>query len=386
VRLLPFDYPIRNIARRPLRSTLSALASALLAALLVATAAFVRGLESSHIATAPARTAILLSRAAEDDLLRSSISAAVPALLAADVPGILEVGGVPAVSPEIHMGTDLRLATDAAPLSAFVRGVTERAFLVHEQATIVLGRMPGPREALVGRLAAEKLGADPADLSPGSTFWIEGAEFTVSGVFAAPGTTIESEIWIWLHELQGHAKRDDLSAVFVRTKDEDGIGDVDLFAQRRLDLELVCTPASAYYRRLAAYFLPIVALAWGMAAVIAFAALASGANTMVSSVQDRVRELAALRAIGFPNSALVVALVQEALLFSAIGGLIGLAFARILLHRSSMSLAMTAFRVEPDAAAILAGFLGVLLAALLGTIPAAIRILRLPVARALKET
>ena len=44
-RGLPLDYAIRNLGRRPLRTVLTGTSSALVAALLVATAAFVRGLD-----------------------------------------------------------------------------------------------------------------------------------------------------------------------------------------------------------------------------------------------------------------------------------------------------------------------------------------------------
>ena len=47
MRHLPFDYAVRNLGRRPLRTALTIAASALVTALLVATAAFVRGLETT---------------------------------------------------------------------------------------------------------------------------------------------------------------------------------------------------------------------------------------------------------------------------------------------------------------------------------------------------
>ncbi|HJM56400.1 MAG TPA: ABC transporter permease, partial [Planctomycetota bacterium] len=84
------------------------------------------------------------------------MSPAVAELVAADVPTIVRVGGVPASSPEIHMGTELTVPGDAQPRQAFVRGVTERAYLVHDAVTLVEGTLPGPGDALVGRLAAVK--------------------------------------------------------------------------------------------------------------------------------------------------------------------------------------------------------------------------------------
>jgi putative ABC transport system permease protein len=385
MRTLPLHHAIRNAGRSPVRSLLLVFASSLVAGLLVVTGSFVRSLERSHLGAAPPCTAILLSSSSLRDVIRSAMSPAVADLVAADVPGVVRADGVPASSPEIHMGSNIQLQGDDTPRPAALRGVTARAYLVHETVTLVDGRMPGPREALVGRLAAAKCGFEEDALAPGAILEIEGGTFEVSGVFAAPGTTIESEIWLPLGELQGLAQRDDCSAVFVRVGSSDDLTDVDLFAKRRLDLELICIPARQYYAELAAYFDPILALAWAMTAMTCIAATMGGANTVITAVQSRTREIAALRAIGFRNSSLSIAVVQEIMTLSMAGALLGLVAARLLLAQVSVRMAMTAFRIELDPASVLAGLVGTLLIALAGATPALLRMTRLPVARALKE-
>jgi ABC-type antimicrobial peptide transport system permease subunit len=390
-RLLPFDYAVLNLARRPLRTVLTGLSSALVALLLVATAAFVRGLERSYEATAEDDTAILLNAASQKDVVRSAVPLATADYVAADVKSVLKVGGVAAVSPEIHMGTYVELgaksegAANGGRYAAFVRGVTPRAFLVHPAVTLVEGTLPRDDEVLVGRLAAAKLGVDAAALAPGKVVRFEGGTFTVSGTFAAPGTTFESELWAPLHPLKGLVKRDDVSSVFVRVASPEGFSELELFARRRLDLELLFMTSTSYYRELAAYFGPIRSLAWGMAVMIGLAALLSGANTLNAAVQERGRELATLRALGYPPRALVVALAQESLVLAAAGGLLGLSLARLVVSGGSVRLAMSAFTLEVDPVAVLTGFAGVLLLGLFGTVPAVARALRLPVNIALKE-
>src|SRR5262245_58484248 len=142
-RHLPLDYAVLHLARRPWRTVLTGLASALGAALFVASTAFVRGLEKSYEATAEPDTAILLSAASMKDVVRSSIAPAVAELVAADIPGVLRVDGVAAVSPEIHMASYVRLGPapakegeDDPRFPAFVRGVTPRPFLVHPAVTL----------------------------------------------------------------------------------------------------------------------------------------------------------------------------------------------------------------------------------------------------------
>jgi putative ABC transport system permease protein len=390
-RLLPFDYAVLNLARRPARTLLTGLSATLVALLLVATAAFVRGLERSYAATAESDTAILLSVASQKDVVRSAVPLAVADTVAADVKGVARVDGVAAVSPEIHMATYVSLGDAPAAgapdprFAAFVRGVTERAYLVHPKVTVLRGALPRDDEVLVGRLAAAKLGVDAARLEVGATLRFEGAAWRVSGVFSAPGTTFDSEIWAPLHPLKGRVKRDDVSAVFVRVGSDSGFSELELFARRRLDLELLAMTSTSYYRDLAAYFDPIRHLAWAMAVLIGLAALLSGANTLNAAVQERGRELATLRALGYPARALVWALGQESLVLTAAGGLVGLALARLLVNGGSVRLAMSAFTLEVDPASVLVGFTGVLFLGAAGIIPAALRAVRQPVALALKQ-
>lgn len=389
-RALPFDYALRNLGRRPLRTLLTALSSALVAALLVATTAFVRGLDSTFSGAAQADTAILLSSVAERDVVRSTVTAGLSDLVAASVPGIRQIGGAPAISAEIHMGSTLRLGpgpdrADEPTYAGFVRGMTDRAFAVHDAVTITSGRPPRTGEVLVGALVGKQFGIDPARLALGQKLRFEGAEFTICGHFAAPGTTLEAEVWTPLAELRGLTKRDDSSAAFVRVETPGDFGDLELFARRRLDLELVVIPTATYYRELSDYFAPIRALAWAMAALIVAGALFGGANTLNAAVQDRLRELAALRAVGYGGFAIVRSLSQESLLIAASGGVLGLALARVFVSGNAVSIAMSAFALEVDAVSVLVGFAGSLLLGILGTAPAAARVMRMSIAAALKE-
>jgi ABC-type lipoprotein release transport system permease subunit len=391
-RRLPFDYAVRNLGRRPLRTILTGASSALVAGLLVATAAFVTSLTTSFSSAGRDDTAIFLSSVAERDIVRSTVPAGVESLISGSVKGILAIDGTPAISPEIHMGTNLRLGAEPPKdgpdtvHQAFIRGVTPRAFLVHDTVTLIRGETPRPGEVIVGRLVSARFGVPEDLLSVGRHIRFEGGSYRIAGTFAAPGTTIESEIWTPLYELRGQTRRDDSSVVFVRVSSPDVFADLNLFAKRRLDLELICIPSSLYYKELAAYFEPIRALTWVLALMIVAAALFGGANTLNAAVQDRVRELATLRAVGYPVTALVLSLLQESVVLAAAGGLVGLGFARFAVTGSAVRIAMSAFALEVDAAAILVGFAGVLLIGAFGTIPAILRVYRLPIASALKES
>jgi hypothetical protein len=390
-RTLPFDYAVRNLARRPVRTLLTGTSSGLVAGLFVVTAAFVRNLSTSFSSAGQDDVAILLSRVSESDVLRSTVPASLAELVAAEIRAVARPGGVPAVSPEIHTGTNLRLGEEppegeADPAyQAFVRGVTERAFLVHDAITLIEGHLPGPGEVLVGRIVPSQLSLDPEFFRLGKKLRFEGGTFTIAGTFAAPGTTIESELFAPLSDLRSLSRREDSSAVFVRLDSPEDFGELELFARRRLDLELNAIPSTLYYEELGAYFRPIRALAWTLALMMGGAALFGGANTLNAAVQDRVRELATLRAIGYRPRALAWSLLQESLVLAAGGGLLGLVLARFALSGAAVRIAMGAFTLSIGPEAILAGFAAALGLGVVATIPAAARVARLPVASALKE-
>jgi ABC-type antimicrobial peptide transport system permease subunit len=357
----------------------------------VATAAFVQGLSGSFASAGQEDVAILLSRVSDQDVLRSTVPPALAELVAAEITGIARPGGVPAVSSEIHTGTNLRLGETPAEgepdpsYQAFVRGVTERAFLVHDSITLIDGHLPRPSEVLVGRIVPAQLGLDPALFAIGRKLRFEGGTFTIAGTFAAPGTTIESELFAPLADLRSLSRREDSSVVFVRLNSPQDFGELELFARRRLDLELNAIPSALYYKELGAYFGPIQSLAWVLALMIGGAALFGGANTLNAAVQDRIRELATLRAIGYRPGALTWSLLQESTVLAAAGGLLGLALARFAISGAAVRIAMGAFTLSIGPQAVLAGFAAALGLGILATIPAAMRVARLPVAVALKE-
>jgi len=351
----------------------------MVAALLVATVAFARGLEGTFSGAADPRTALLLSSVADRDVVRSTAQAGLGSLVQASVPGIL------AASDEIHMGTTVLLPGDDTKYSGFVRGVTDEAYEVHQALTLTAGRLPGPGEVMVGRLVAGQTGLSPDQLGLGQAIILEGAELTIVGHFAAPGTTLEAEIWTPLEPLRGLSQREDSSCVFVLLDGDRTAKLLKLFCDRRLDLELEMVSSEEYYAELADYMRPIRSMAWALSLLIGLAALLGGANTAIASVQDRIRELAALRALGFSSWSIVRSLLVEAIIIAAAGALFGLALGRLVLSGASVSLAMSAFELRADAVAVLVAFGSALLIALLGVIPAALRVVRLPIAIALVE-
>ena len=70
MRLLPFEYAVRNLGRSPLRLFASIVGGVLVVLLVVAAGAFVRGMEKSLTVSGNEKNVILLGAGSEESLER----------------------------------------------------------------------------------------------------------------------------------------------------------------------------------------------------------------------------------------------------------------------------------------------------------------------------
>jgi putative ABC transport system permease protein len=390
VKLLPWDYSVRNLGRSPLRLVLSLAGSALVVLLVLAAGAFVRGVQRSLTVSGGVNNVLLLGAGSEESFERSEISPATGQLVLASVQGIRTRLGVAYVSPEVHMQTVVKESRDSTRIpQVMVRGITPPAFLVHAQAGIIEGRAPeaGRDEIIVGTLAARKLDMPEQRLRLGQTLFFDERTWTIVGRFDAPGTVMEAEVWVPLSDLQIAARRDNLSCV-VLTLDGGPRGadfdDVDAFAKQRLDLELVAMRETDYYSKLSAFYRPIQAMVWVTAGLIALGGLLGGLNTMYAAFASRVREIGALQAIGYVRGAIIISLVQESLLAAAAGALLAAGIALLVLDGLHVRFSMGVFGLTIDSGVLAMGLGAGLALGIAGALPPAWRALRLPISEALK--
>jgi putative ABC transport system permease protein len=411
MRLIPFEYAVRNLGRAPSRLVLSIAGSAMVVLLILVAGGFVRGMSMALRATGGESNVILLGAGSEDSIERSEIEASTPSVVAASIPGIRSRAGVAYVSPEVsvmlpvalaggiatsgpHAGHDMgRTAETAEPKQAMFRGVTPVAALVHDNITLVQGRWPraGEDELMLGRTVPTVLGLREQDLRLGEKLVIDKRLWTIVGTFAAPGTVVEAEIWLPLTDIKAVTRRETISCVVLTLdpyNEATGQGaefsDVAAFTKTRPDLELFALPERDYYAKLSSFFGPIRAVAWVTAGLIALGGLFGGLNTMYAAFATRIRELGTLQSLGFRRSAIVISMVQESTLATAAGGLIACAIAVFLLDGISVRFSMGAFGLVIDEQVIGLGLLAGLVLGIIGAIPPAIRCLRPSIPLALK--
>ncbi len=384
-RLLPWDYGVRNLFRRPSRSVLTLGGLTIVVLLVLVVVGFIRGLEKSLAATGNPNVVLVYSLSSTADIENSSIPGRTPALLAASVDGVRSQHGVEYVSPELYLGTRITTANMQEPGMGLVRGVTTTAPLVRGQVQLVEGVWPQSGEVMVGRLAHSKLGAGEEDLAIGQELSFDGHTWTISGRFAAAGSAFESEIWAPLADLQTVLKRQDLSLVAVGMDSPDRVADVDLFCRERVDLELRAVSESDYYADMQKHYKPVRMLGWVVVALVAGSGIFAGLNTMYGAVVGRARELATLQAIGFRRRAILLTLVQEATLLACAGALIACILGLTMVDGAAIRFTMGAFMLKVDSVGISVACGVAVLLGVVGAIPPALKAMRLPVAEAIKS-
>ncbi len=376
--MLPFSYALRNLWRRRARTLITLLGVALISMLVVLMGGFAQGLSGTVRDSAAHDVMILTGSSGEHDMVRSVITRGHAEAAAAGIPHVAEVGGVRAVSIELH------IATRKGDRIGLLRGVTDGAYLVHDRITVVEGREPrGEREVIVGRLAASRMDLDDAELAVGRTIELEGFDWTIVGRFAAPGTVLEAEIWGRLDDIALATRRTDVSCVAARVANVEDMGKVGLWIIRTgVDYEIAGVPEPQMFATLQKALDPIAALAWLMALLVLVGGVFACANTMFAAVLARTREVGTLRSLGYGPFAVAFSLLTEALLLGLLGGLIGFWIAG-LFGEVPLKFPMGAFYLDLSPTIRLAGLASALLAGFIGGIVPALRAVRMPLPDAL---
>ncbi|QBG46031.1 ABC transporter permease [Verrucomicrobia bacterium S94] len=381
--MLPFGYALRNLMRDPMRLLQAVLGSGLVVLMVMIAAAINNGMTGVLSASGSEQNVILLGAGSEESVLRSEISERTAGIVESSITGLEETAGVRAVSPEIHQMTFISVDSGDRK-QAFVRGVTPQALMVHQETSVQAGRYLRPGQVMVGRLAWRRLGLPEEALQPGKEIRIEDSTMTIAGIFSAPGTVMESEIWMDINDLRSMSQREHLSCVVVRLGDGE-FEDIDLFTKQRLDLELGALRESDYFAKIAAFYAPIRGMTWVTALLIATGALLGGLNTLYAAFAPRIREIATLQAIGYGRRAIMFSLIQESTIAALSGALLA-SFAAIgFLDGIAVSFSIGSFilRVSPSVAA--AGLIAGLGLGLVGAIPPGLRCLLPPLPSALRS-
>ena len=118
--LLPWEYGIRNLFRRPLRTSLTFAGLTTVIVLVFVVVGFIRGLERTLAVSGDPQVAIVFALGMGENLEYSSVEMRTSDLVAASVDGIVQQYDQKYVSPELYLGTEITLQNSIEPSMGLV--------------------------------------------------------------------------------------------------------------------------------------------------------------------------------------------------------------------------------------------------------------------------
>lgn len=381
--MIPLSYCFRNLSRRP-GQTCQLIAGSSVVIILIMTAASInQAMELTLANTGDPFNTIFLGAGSEESVERSEVKQGIGEIIASSVSGIRQIMGKPAVSPEIHFNGTLS-TLDGTSSQALIRGVQTEALWVHQGVRILKGSFPSPGEIMVGRLAYKKLGLSISQLQIGQILVLNDEKLKISGIFDAIGTVLEAEVWVPLQDLMTYTQRNNLSCVVVALDDTGNFGDLDAFAQRRLDLEIVAIQETDYYGKLSSFYEPIRWMAWICAILLSLGSLLGGLNAQYAAFSSRIRELATIQAIGFNRWKILFSLIEECSITAFAGTLLAFGIIVTILQGLYVPFSIGVFVLDFNQAILGLGIASGIFLGVIGGLPPAWKCLRSPLRETLR--
>ena len=381
---------IRSIRARLGSSSVAVVGIAGVVLVFVAVLSIAEGVAATMKASGDPNTVLVL-RSGSDTEMTSGLGGDSVRVIQ-DAPGVArDSSGTPLTSPELFVVVDHPLKRSGSPANVPLRGITPEAFKVHDRVKIVQGRNLefGKNEIIAGRAASHQF----VGLEPGTTLKWGESTWTLVGIFEDGGSASESELWCDVKVLQPAYRRgNSYQSVYAKLAEPSAFEALKDSLTTNPQLQVTAMRSAEYYGSQTATLQMIVRTIGGIIAILMGVGAVFGAViTMYTAVASRTREIATLRALGFGSVPVVVSVLVEAALLSAVGGLLGgLAawaafdgYETATMNFQSFSQIAFAFRVTP--ALLATAMIYALIMGLFGGMLPAIRAARLPVVTALRE-
>ena len=368
--MIPFSYCFRNLLRRPGQSFQLIAGNCVVVMLIMSAASMNYAMKKTLGNTGDEMNVIFLGAGSEESVERSEVKTGTGEIIASSVSGIKNIMGQPSYSPEVHYNGVINKVGEPGS-QALIRGVRHQALWVHKNVRILNGRFPGAGEVMLGRLAYQKLGLKESEVRIGETLVFNNEPLKISGIFDAIGTVMEAEVWVPLQDLMTYTQRNNLSCVVVALDDPSFWGDMDAFAQRRLDLELVAIRETEYYGKLSAFYAPIRWMAWICAILLSFGALLGGLNSLFAAFSSRIREFGVIQAIGYNRWKITISLVQESTISGFLGSFIAFTVVLGLLQGIAVPFSIGVFVLDFNSSILALGIFTGLILGVIGGLPPA---------------
>jgi putative ABC transport system permease protein len=332
----------------------------------------------------------LVMRAGADSEMTSGLSG-MEADIIKEAPGLRRVGNRPVASAELYVLVDLNKRSTATPANVPVRGIEPAALEARDEVKVVEGRMFqfGTNEAIVGRSANRQF----AGVDLGSEFKSGNLTIKIVGIFDAHGSVAETEIWCDSRLIQGVYQRgNSFQSVLAALDSPASFDTFKNWLTTNPQLNVQVRRESEYYAAQSQVMTSLIrGIGYTIAVLMGIGAVFGAILTMYTAVATRTREIATLRALGFNTSSVLISVLAEAIVLSAIGGTVGGLAAYLAFNgyqTSTMNFqtfSQVAFAFAVTQALLVQGLSYALIMGLVGGLMPAIRAARLPISSALRE-
>lgn len=358
-------------------------------AVLVGTLSIAEGFRRALTSSAEPDLALVMRSGSDSESV--SFLSGEEARIVADAPGLRRDAGGTLASAELLVIINLPKRSTGTDANVLIRGVPPAAFRVRDRVRITAGRAfaPGRNEIIVGEGAAGQF----SGLDPGDTLQLGRSQWRIVGRFTAGGGAAESELWTDAFALQtAYQRGNSYQSVLARLESPAAFDAFKTALSRDPRLNVKVLRQEDYYAEQSrVVYNLITGLGSLIAGLMGLGAVFGALNTMYSAVAARTREIATLRALGFGNGPVVLAVLAEALLLALAGGTLGgtLAYLAFDGYRTAtmnwQSFSQVAFAFSVTPALLVRGIAYATFIGFLGGLFPALRAARLPVVTGLRE-
>jgi putative ABC transport system permease protein len=384
--MIPLKYSIRSLRVRWATTLLTCLAIGIVVFASVLTFGMIDGIEHAFGTSGDSTDLIVMRKGSNSEL--SSTLTQTNARELVNLPGIATgPDGEPLASREFVTILIKPRRNGGGTANVIVRGLDRAGRYLRPDFKIVEGRdlEPGVNELITSRSIANRF----ENLGLGESLQINNVDFKVVGLFAAGGSSAESEVWADLRDLTAAQRFEGaVSVVNMRVPDETTRDEIIRRVRDDEQFKLQPVTETEYFEGQKSATVAIKVVAYMIAFLLSVGAMFAAANTMYAAVSSRGREIGTLRAVGFPRRAVLLSFMIESLVLCAIGGALG-CLATIPFNgisggtMASFSEITFSFRFGPK---VLAQGMGLALAmGLVGGLFPAIRAIRLQIINALRQ-
>lgn len=297
----------RNLMRRKTRSILTIVGVAIGVAAVVSLVAMGDGFYSQMNS--------MLSKGGGDLAVRQAKTADM-ALSALDE----DLGRRLAALPEVEHVSGMIMGFASTPDIPYLigYGYDPNEYSIRQFKIVEGARLTSDRQVIIGKGAAKNL-----KLRVGQTFKLFSTSFKVVGVYETGTPFQDAGFVITLKDAQAVFKKPrQVSFYELKLKQPDKADEVKKKIEERYP-EVVAAKSTEFVE--GSQDVEVMrSLTWALSMIAVLVGGISMMNTMVMSVMERTREIGVLRAVGWRRRRIIMMVVQESLLLSGIGGILGI--------------------------------------------------------------